>query len=617
MAKILAAVDGSNTDLAPLKRALLSVSDKSGLVDFATTLSTKFGVELISTGGTAKMLRDAGLQVQDVATMTGFPEMLDGRVKTLHPKVHGGLLHVRGNPSHEASCLEHGIPAIDLVVVNLYAFEAAVAKRDNTFDQCVENVDIGGPSMLRSAAKNHRSVAVASSPSHYSALLGELDKYQGRTSYAYRRRLAAEAYALTAKYDAAIASWFATQVDDSSSPAPALVSRSGSRGLALKYGCNPHQKPAALYGTIPFTVLNGAPGYINVLDAVNAYQLVRELRTATDLPAAASFKHVSPAGAALGVPLSPEERKVYEVTDDLTPLAVAYVRARQADPMSSFGDFVALSDPVDLATAMVLKREVSDGVIAPGFSSEALEILKAKKGGKFVCLAMDPSYDPADTLEYREVFGIGFTQRRNDRSFGIPDLQNVVTTKKSTIPPDKQRDLVLASITCKYTQSNSVAYAIDGQIVGVGAGQQSRVDCVKLAANKVKMWRARFHAAVVDLPFKPGTKRQDKVNARVRFIEGNFHTMTPDERTTFTGLFQELPKELPLDDRNAHLAQLNGVCLASDAFFPFRDNIDVANTVGVSYIAQAGGSVQDSTVIQACDQLDIAMAFTGIRLFHH
>jgi len=286
--------------------------------------------------------------------------------------------------------------------------------------------------------------------------------------------------------------------------------------------------------------------------------------------------------------------------------------------MSSFGDLVALSDTVDLATALVLKREVSDGVIAPGFSEDARRVLAAKKGGKYLLLEADASYEPAHDFEYREVFGVGVAQKRNDRRFDAArDLANVVTSKRASIPPEKQRDLVLASVTCKYAQSNSVAYAVNGQIVGVGAGQQSRVDCVKLAARKLRVWRARFHPAVLDLPFKPSVKRQDKVNARVRFVEGNFAAMGPDERQAFAALFLDdrVPDEVT--DFDHHLAGLDGVCLASDAFFPFRDNVDVAKSVGVAYVAQPGGSVQDQAIIAACDQHDIAMAFTGLRLFHH
>ena len=408
MASILKAVTPNQVkdDVpVPIRRALLSVSDKTGLVEFAQCLSS-FNVELLSTGGTAKKMREAGLTVTDVSEYTGFPEMMDGRVKTLHPKIHGGLLGVRGNEQHENDMESHGIKPIDLVVLNLYAFEDAVAK-GSSFDTCIENIDIGGPSMLRSSAKNHRSVAICTSPSQYAAIMESLKETNGSTHLSLRKQLAAEAFAKSAAYDTAIATWFSKQLSTDDA-AERRVFRHYEHQFSLKYGCNPHQKPAAIYslrsdGKLPFTIRNGAPGYINLLDAVNAYQLVREIREALNLPAAASFKHVSPAGAAVAVPLTDELHAAYEVgSAQLTPLALAYVRARNADPLSSFGDFVAVSDVVDEATAKVLKREVSDGIVAPGYEPAALEILKAKKGGKFIVLEADPTFVPPN-MEYREV----------------------------------------------------------------------------------------------------------------------------------------------------------------------------------------------------------------------
>lgn len=626
MATTLGAVSGAAFDVVKIRRAMISVSDKTGIVDLARKLQGKFGIELLSTGGTARALREAGIPVTEVSDYTKFPEMLDGRVKTLHPKVHGGIMYVRGNEEHEASIEREGIQAIDLVILNLYAFEATVAKGSD-FETCVENVDIGGPSMLRSSAKNHRYVSILTSPAQYEEFQQALEANDGGTPYALRKRFAAAAFAHSARYDATIATWFSGQVRnevETSSKKSSLLVRASTETLGLKYGCNPHQLPAALYAPLgasrpPFNVRNGSPGYINMLDALNAYQLVKELRVACDLPAAASFKHVSPAGAGLGVPLSPAEMDAYEAkvhSENLTPLAVAYIRARQADPLCSFGDFVALSDVVDLATAKVLQKEVSDGVIAPGFDEDALEVLKAKKGGKFVCVEMDPDYQPP-LDEYREVYGVGFAQRRNDRPIARADVDNVVT-KISDVPDDKKRDLLLASIACKYTQSNSIVFSTNGQLVGVGAGQQSRVDCVKLAGRKVQTWWLRQSQTVADLPFA-AIKRQDRVNARVRFIEGDLANMPQHEREAFDKLFAEgaSVKDMPTEERRQHMNQLTGVCLASDAFFPFRDNIDVAAKFGVSYIAQPGGSVQDENVVQACDQYGIAMSFTGIRLFHH
>ncbi|RLN76327.1 hypothetical protein BBO99_00007638 [Phytophthora kernoviae] len=616
MSHILHAVStGSQASLVPIKRALLSVSDKTGVVELATYLS-QHGVELLSTGGTAKALRDAKLPVVDVSTYTGSPEIMDGRVKTLHPKIHGGLLGVRGNAQHEADMAANGIQNIDLVVLNLYAFEAAVANGGN-FDTCIENIDIGGPSMLRSSAKNHKAVVICSSPTQYPRLMQELDTNQASfsTSLEFRRSCAAAAFSLAASYDSAISSWLNGQLGN----AAPTVTRVYKHEFGLKYGCNPHQNPAAILSRVgsklPFTVLNGTPGYINLLDAANAYQLVRELRLSLGLPAAASFKHVSPAGAAVAVDLVDGLHAAYEVGNvTLTPLSLAYLRARNADPLSSFGDFVAVSDVVDEATAKILKREVSDGIIAPGYEPAAFEILKAKKGGKFIVLEADANFTLPD-MEFREVAGITFSQKRNDVLFSAEKhLADVQTSGAGPLTDAKKRDLALAAITLKYTQSNSVGYAKDGQMIGVGAGQQSRVDCVKLAGRKVAIWHLRQHPKVQGLVFKSGVKRQERVNARVRYIEGD---MAPAELKTFNVLFETVPEPFTVEEKDAFLKTLTDVSLASDAFFPFRDSIDHATKLGVKFITQPGGSTRDADVKSACDEFGITMAFSNLRLFHH
>ena len=567
-------------------------------------------------------MRQAGLTVKDVAEFTGSPEMLDGRVKTLHPKVHGGLLAVRGNAKHEEDVRVNNIQYIDLVVLNLYPFDQTV-KSGSDFETCVENVDIGGPSMLRSSAKNHQSVVIVSDPSQYEVLMEEMQKNNGATSLEMRRKFAAAAFSLSAKYDTAIAKYFNEQISVPSTQVQDLApaTRTYVPVLKLKYGANPHQVPAAICSflpgnQLPFKVLNGTPGYINLLDACNAWQLVKELREACGLAAAASFKHVSPAGAALAVPLSASEALAYEIGEDrkaqLTPAALAYVRARNADPMCSFGDFAAISEIVDEATATFLKTEVSDGIIARGYEPKALEILKAKKNGSFIVLEADANFTPTE-IEYREVFGTCFAQRRNDRLLTYQDLSKVVT-KKSTLSDEAKRDLLLASISLKYTQSNSVGYAKGGQMVGVGAGQQSRVDCVKLAGRKVAVWFLRQHPKVQGLKFKSTVKRQEKVNARVRYIEGD---MTDLERTSWESQFDEIPTPLTEKEKEEFLKTLTGVSLSSDAFFPFRDSIDHASKLGVSYIVQPGGSVQDQEVVAACDAYGMSMAFSNIRLFTH
>lgn len=613
MAHILTAVTGSDVDVVPVTRALISVSDKAGIVEFATFLSSK-NVELLSTGGTAKKLREAGLAVIDVSDYTGSAECLDGRVKTLHPKVHGGLLGVRGHPKHEKEMEEHGIGKIDMTILNLYPFEATVAKGAE-FEQCIENIDIGGPSMLRSTAKNHAFTTIVTSPDQYEEVQNVMGE-KGGTTLELRKRFAARAFSLSAAYDSAIASWFTSELGETSP----TIARVYKPEFPLKYGCNPQQKPAKisslLNSKLPFDVLNGVPGYINLLDAANAWQLVKELRDATGLAAASSFKHVSPAGSAVAVPLTDVECAAYEVTPDaaakLTPVALAYLRARNADPMCSFGDFAAVSDIVDEETALILKKEVSDGIVAPGYTADALEILKKKKGGKFIILEAVAGYDPG-SIEYREVFGMTFSQKRNDVVITKDHMKEVVTTKKD-LSDGAIRDMIVASICIKYTQSNSVGFAKDGMMVGVGAGQQSRVDCVKLAGRKVCTWYLRQHSKVLGLKFKQGVKRQDRVNARVRYIEGDF---TPEERVRWEAQFEVVPEPLTESEKDDFMSATAGVTISSDAFFPFRDSIDHVSKVGVSYVVQPGGSVQDAQVTSACDEYGMTMALTRVRLFHH
>jgi phosphoribosylaminoimidazolecarboxamide formyltransferase/IMP cyclohydrolase/phosphoribosylaminoimidazolecarboxamide formyltransferase len=386
--------------------------------------------------------------------------------------------------------------------------------------------------------------------------------------------------------------------------------------IQLRYGCNPHQAPARVFMSnvdLPIEVLSGAPGYINLCDALNAWQLVKELKASLGLPAAASFKHVSPAGAALGLPMADDLKRACFVEDmELTPLAAAYARARGADRMSSFGDWAALSDVCDEATARILKREVSDGVIAPGYTAEALEILRAKRDGKYHVVRIDPAYS-APELERREIFGITFEQKRNTLVPGFDLLGRVVTARRE-LPAAAQRDLLLALITLKYTQSNSVCFAFDGQVIGVGAGQQSRVHCTRLAAAKADKWFLRQHPAVLGLSFRAGVNRADRNNAIDQYLED---WLSPAEARLWAEQFDVLPEPLDQAAKRAYLATRSGVALGSDAFFPFRDNIDRAQASGVSYVAQPGGSVRDDAVIQACDEYGMAMCFTGVRLFHH
>ena len=390
--------------------------------------------------------------------------------------------------------------------------------------------------------------------------------------------------------------------------------------LELKYGCNPNQKPSRIFmegdQELPIQVLNGRPGYINLLDAFNSWQLVKELKAATGLPAATSFKHVSPAGAAVGLPLSDTLKHIYFTDDyELTPLACAYVRARGADRMSSFGDFIALSDECDAATAKLINREVSDGVIAPAYSAEALEILRAKRKGTYCVIQIDPNYRPAP-VERKQVFGVTFEQGRNEIDLNDDALFANIPTQNKTIPADARRDLVIALITLKYTQSNSVCYVKDGQAIGIGAGQQSRIHCTRLAGNKADIWWLRQHPKVMNLPFKEGIKRADRDNTIDVYISEEEHDDVLREGT-WQNFFTEKPEVLTLAEKKEWLKQLKGVCLGSDAFFPFGDNIERAHKSGVEYVAEAGGSVRDDNVIATADKYGMAMCFTGVRLFHH
>lgn len=390
-----------------------------------------------------------------------------------------------------------------------------------------------------------------------------------------------------------------------------------SKEIELKYGCNPNQKPSKIFmkeGELPIIVHNGKPGYINFLDAFNSWQLVKELKEATSLPAAASFKHVSPAGAAVAHELSDTLKKIYFVDDmELSPLASAYAAARGADRMSSFGDFIALSDPCDVPTAKLIAREVSDGVIAPGYDSEALEILKGKRKGTYAIIEIDPAYVPA-SIEHKDCYGITFEQHRNDFKIDEDLLTNLVTDAKE-LPKQAKIDLIIALITLKYTQSNSVCYTKDGQAIGIGAGQQSRIHCTRLAGNKADIWYLRQHEKVLNLPFRSDIRRPDRDNTIDVYISDDYMDVLADG--IWENFFTEKPEPLTREEKRAWLNTMSGVSLGSDAFFPFGDNVERANRSGVQYIAQPGGSIRDDHVIDTCNRFGIAMAFTGMRLFHH
>lgn len=547
------------------------MSDKTGLPELVKGLA-KLNVKLVGTGGTAKLIRDAGLEVQDVSSLTGAPEMLGGRVKTLHPVVHGGIL-AQSTASDDADLAERKIAKIDMVVCNLYPFQKTVAKPDVTIPQAVEDIDIGGVTLLRAAAKNHARVTVLSDPADYPAFLTALEA--GEITSSARQTYALKAFEHTASYDSAISGYFRGQ-----------FASNGAQHMTLRYGANPHQKPAAAYmhdSDLPFKVLCGSPGYINLLDALNAWPLVKELKATLHFPAAASFKHVSPAGAAIGVPLSDTEKKVYMVDDiaglDESGLAQAYARARGADRMSSFGDMIALSDTVDVATAKIISREVSDGVIAPGYEPAALELLAKKKAGKYLVLQIDPAYEPA-SQESRTVYGVTLTQGRNDFSVSPTTTFKPVPSSSSTssstagsspiLSADAQRDLTVATIALKYTQSNSVAYALNGQLIGLGAGQQSRIHCTRLAGDKADNWWMRFHSRTLAIEFADKVKRPDKSNAIDLLCSGQTPTTT-QEKMDYERLFKDGKVPVPFSDeeRAEWLAKLQNVACSSDAFVSF------------------------------------------------
>uniref|UniRef100_A0A5G2QLF6 Bifunctional purine biosynthesis protein ATIC n=1 Tax=Sus scrofa TaxID=9823 RepID=A0A5G2QLF6_PIG len=550
--------------MAPGQLALFSVSDKTGLVEFARNLAS-VGLNLIASGGTAKALRDAGLAVRDVSELTGFPEMLGGRVKTLHPAVHAGIL-ARNIPEDSADMARLDFSLIRVVVCNLYPFVKTVASPDVTLEEAVEQIDIGGVTLLRAAAKNHARVTVVCEPEDYAAVSSEMQGSDNKdTSLETRRQLALKAFTHTAQYDEAISDYFRKEYGKGISQMP------------LRYGMNPHQTPAQLYTLKPKLPITGA---------------------------------------AVGIPLSEDEAKVCMVHDlykTLTPVSTAYARARGADRMSSFGDFVALSDVCDVPTAKIISREVSDGIVAPGYDDEALKILSKKKNGNYCVLQMDHSYNP-DENEVRTLFGLRLSQKRNNGVIDRSLFSNIVTKNKD-LPESALRDLIVATIAVKYTQSNSVCYAKNGQIIGIGAGQQSRIHCTRLAGDKANYWWLRHHPQVLSMKFKTGVKRAEISNAIDQYVTGTIGE--GEDLAKWKALFEEVPELLTEAEKKEWIDKLRDVCISSDAFFPFRDNVDRAKRSGVAYIAAPSGSAADKVVIAACDELGIVLAHTNLRLFHH
>lgn len=555
------------------------------------------------------MLREAGLDVKDVSDITKCHEMLGGRVKTLHPAVHGGIL-ARKIDSDLEDMHRNGYQFVSLVVCNLYPFVEAISRPGTTLAEAVEQVDIGGVTLLRAAAKNHDRVTVVCDPNDYDRIAEELE-YNTRaitTLDKTRKELAVKAFEHTYSYDMYIADYFRKQY------------LSPQSQLSLRYGMNPQQKPAQVYslnGQLPFWVLNGSPGYINLLDALNGWQLVKELKKALGLPAATSFKHVSPAGAAVGVSLDAKQAKLCMVDDlgdpaKLSLVASAYARARGADRMSSFGDFIAISDKVDLQTAKIISREVSDGIIAPDYEPEALQVLKAKKNNNYCILQMDPEYEPTSDRDLKVIYGLRLEQSRNKAEINrdLFAAKNIITQNK-VLYEEALRDLIVATIAVKYTQSNSVCYAKNGQVIGIGAGQQSRIHCTRLAGDKADNWYLRLHPRIQGMKFKKHLKRADVANVIDLFVNNQIEQADLNER------LEEPVLLFNQEERKEWLKGLKDVVVSSDAFFPFSDNIDRAYQSGAKYIVSPGGSTNDKAVTESCEKYGITLIHTGLRLFHH
>lgn len=629
-----------------IRNALVSVSDKEG-IDMISQFLVSHQIHIYSTGGTYKAILDSLDEndknlVHQVSDLTQFPEILEGRVKTLHPKIYGGILARRDNEGDNLTLDEHSIPFIDLVIVNLYPFSATVAKEGATKEEIIENIDIGGPCMLRAAAKNFKDVVILTHPGQYNEFITQYDDMlqnvsgSDGVSESYRLKLACDAFDHVADYDMHIAQYFQNQVTMATGNMPSAIYRHHYLVEPLKYGLNPHQKLGAIGVNNNATPvfgppLNGSLGYINVLDAIGAWCLVAELKACyPDDVFATSFKHTSPAGTARSRDLFDWEKKWYSVEDkELSHVAKAYLLARYCDPKSSFGDFVAISDVVDESCALLIKREVGDGIIAKGYTQEALEILQAKKGGKYIILQVRPDFDvTTKQLEIREAHGIVLVQESNVQlpNHNVDKEHLSVSGSEGdgdAVSEEHLKDLVLANATLKYTQSNSVSLSYHGQCL-VAAGQQNRVDCTRLAGHKMRNLLVRCHPQMIHLfeSFKSDIGHQGKVNAIYELLDGV--TNNVDYFPEWLKLFEEDKQEtIKTTDWNQILSSDvlsdddHDLCLASDAFFPFEDNIEVAHDFGVSHIVQPMGSIRDKEVSERCAKYGISMIGTGNRLFLH
>ena len=692
------------------KYALITLSNKDN-IDVIIDIVLSNNYIIISTGGTYTKIKSYLINTlkisQDnlhnklklVSDITSYPEILNGRVKTLHPKIAGGILSMKDNSSHLNEMKYQNIPYIDVVIVNLYPFKEAISKNSKDLNNAIENIDIGGHTLIRESVKNFKNTLIIVDPNDYQNLK---DLKFNQLTVCDRFKFAKKALNHIIDYDICINDYFLSisNIDNldrielysnndninndintvnndkrnsntSSSYSNNFESnisdnikykfknldkslnkvnvedsviktkpkhRIYRKQLNLKYGCNSHQDSAGLF-TInndnnPLTILNGNLGYINILDALNGWQLVKELKEATKLSAAASFKHTSPAGVGVNSYLSENQRIMYDVDElTLTPLAIAYIKARYSDPLSSFGDFISLSDTVDECTAKLIKREVSDGVIAPGYSIEALKILKQKKNGNFIIIQVDPSYENSHDVEFREIFGITISQKPNKYKTNYSSIEDF-KSDNTYLSDDSKIDLILANISLKYAQSNSIAYAHNGQLIGLGAGQQNRVDCVKIAGEKSRKWILMQHPKLINLKnkFKITIKRQEKINAFTEFINNEFNIydklikgkMYSEDYVNWLKYFKDKFKNIisPFinKDKEDYLKDYyskNSISMASDAFFPFTDNIDVAKSYGVKNILHPGGSLADEKVINKVNEYNMTLIHSGTRMFYH
>lgn len=536
-------------------KALISVYDKKGLIKLAEFLKSK-NIEILSSTGTANLLNSNNIKCTEISDYINHPEILDGRVKTLHPKIYGGILNNSDNPKHNEELVKNNIENIDIVFVNLYPFEEY---------NSIENIDIGGVSLIRATAKNYKNKLVITNTEDYDYFINNFNKFECPDNSSIRKKFAAKAFHYIAKYDILVANYLDKFNND-------IEYKIYKKEHEMKYGCNPYQKNSNIYRDIlnkssqnkslPFEILNGKPGYINYLDAINSWGLVLESSNVLGIPVSTSFKHTSPAGVGSAVSLTNELKNIYGVENkELTDVAISYVRAKNSDPLSSFGDFIAISHIVDKCTAELIKKDVSDGIIASGYTDEAIEILKKKKKGNFIILLADKNYNNSSPIEFREINGIVLSQNTNNIKIDANVFKNDnIVTNNNKLDNSIINDMILANITLKYTPSNSITFAYNGQVIGIGAGQQNRVDCVKIAGRKVHNWLLRQNKNKLEYP---------------------------------------------------------DMIMASDAFFPFKDNIEVAKEFGVKYITQPGGSIRDKEVINECNKHNMLMLNTGIRLFTH